>query len=152
MCSSDLNIQLPQIFWIDIEWLGVGNVRCGFIIDGKYYICHTFRHANDPSGSFVFGTYMTSARLAPRYEISYSGSGNNHQYKLKQICSTVISEGGYEGRSIVRHINTNLTSALDVGTSGTMTPVLAIKLNDASGTTGYIGINGIVIQIGRAHV
>ena len=140
-----MNITLPQIFWIDIEWLGVGNVRCGFIIDGKYYICHTFRHANVTNESSIYGTYMTSARLAPRYEISFLGTGNSHQYKLKQICSTVISEGGYEGKSIVRHINTNLTSALEVNTNGIMTPVIALKLNDKSGTSGYIGINGIVI-------
>ena len=30
-----LDITKAQIFWVDIEWLGVGDVRCGFVLDGK---------------------------------------------------------------------------------------------------------------------
>ena len=41
-----LDITKAQIFWMDIEWLGVGSVRVGFVIDGQYVICHTFHHAN----------------------------------------------------------------------------------------------------------
>jgi hypothetical protein len=31
-----LNLSHPQIMWMDFEWLGVGSVRCGFIINGQY--------------------------------------------------------------------------------------------------------------------
>jgi hypothetical protein len=31
-----LNISKAQIFWIDMEWLGVGNVRMGFIYNGQF--------------------------------------------------------------------------------------------------------------------
>jgi hypothetical protein len=31
-----LDITKAQISWMDIEWLGVGTVRCGFVIDGKF--------------------------------------------------------------------------------------------------------------------
>jgi len=139
--TPTLDITKPQIFWIDIEWLGVGNVRTGFIIDGQYYICHIFRHANDPSGSSTTGTYMTSAILSPRYEITYAGAGSGLGYTLKQICSTVISEGGFEGKSIIRHIG-NERSISNINVSGTFIPIIALKLDE---TGGSIDINGIII-------
>jgi hypothetical protein len=38
-----LDLTKPQILWMDFEWLGVGNVRCGFIINGEYIVCHTYQ-------------------------------------------------------------------------------------------------------------
>ena len=83
---------------------------------------------------------MTSAILSPRYEITYTGAGSGLAYTLKQICSTVISEGGFEGRSIIRHIG-NETSISNINVSGTFIPLIALKLDDASTTN----INGIII-------
>jgi hypothetical protein len=51
-----LDLTKSQIFWIDVEWLGVGSVRCGFIINGEYYVAHTFHHAN-----VLDSVYMTTA-------------------------------------------------------------------------------------------
>jgi hypothetical protein len=85
-----LDITKSQIFYTDIEWLGVGSVRIGVVIDGMFISCHTFNHAN-----LVPYTYITTACLPVRYEITNraatSGTSN-----LNQICSTVLSEGGYE--------------------------------------------------------
>jgi hypothetical protein len=142
--TPTLDITKPQIFWIDIEWLGVGSVRTGFVIDNTFYIAHIFRHANDPDGSSTYGTYMTSARLSPRYEIVYNGASSGLNYKLKQICSTVISEGGYEAKSIVRHIGyeANMTNIPNSGAGpSAWIPLMAIKLDD----TSKININGIMI-------
>jgi hypothetical protein len=85
-----LDMTKSQIFYTDIEWLGVGSVRTGVVIDGTFINCHTFNHAN-----LVAYTYITTACLPVRYEITNraatSGTSN-----LNQICSTVLSEGGYE--------------------------------------------------------
>lgn len=85
-----LDIIKSQIFYTDIEWLGVGSVRTGLVIDGTFINCHTFNHAN-----LIPYTYITTACLPVRYEITNraatSGTSN-----LNQICSTVLSEGGYE--------------------------------------------------------
>jgi hypothetical protein len=43
-----------QILWMDFEWLGVGSVRCGFVINGQYVVCHTFTNANE-----ITSVYMT---------------------------------------------------------------------------------------------
>jgi hypothetical protein len=138
--SPVLDPTKTQIFFIDIEWLGVGTVRTGFIINSIYYLAHCFYHANIDTT-----TYMTSARMAPRYEITYSGANLVNPYKLKQICSTVISEGGYEGRSIIRHAGINNISGITIpanATNNIQFAVTSIKLNDTSGNRG---INGIVI-------
>jgi hypothetical protein len=79
-----------NIFFMDIEWLGVGSVRCGFVIDGSFYIAHVFHHANSyPS------TYMNKATLPIRYEL-INGSSSTPAVGLRQICSSVMSEGGFE--------------------------------------------------------
>jgi hypothetical protein len=37
-----LDFSKTNIFTADLEWLGVGRVRCGFVLDGEYYYCHEF--------------------------------------------------------------------------------------------------------------
>ena len=123
-----LDLSHPQILWMDFEWLGVGSVRCGFIIDGQYIVCHTFNTAN------VYGTtvYMTTAILPVRYEIT---STSAVAATLTQICSSVMSEGGFEAVS-VEHVAsmTNLTASSYLTTS--YKPLISIRL--ASGRTGSI--------------
>jgi hypothetical protein len=115
-----LDLSKSQIFWCDIEWLGVGSVRCGFIINGKFYVSHTFHHSN-----IITGTYMTTACLPIRYEIL--NTQNSTGGTLKQICSTVITEGGYDAMSTVRHIGTdNFTKTLT--SNNVFVPFVTIKL------------------------
>ena len=116
-----LDLTKAQIFWTDIEWLGVGSVRCGFVIDGQLIHCHTFHHAN-----ITTGTYMTTACLPVRYEIENISATSGGSSTLKQICSSVISEGGYDLRGRPRSVaNTVLT---DLATSGTFYNLMSIRL------------------------
>ncbi len=101
--AKALDFSKAHIFWIDIEWLGVGSVRTGFVLNGRFILAHTFNHANIEDN-----TYMTSSQLPIRYEITY----NTGNATLKQICSTVISEGGYEATSIVRFVGSNSRNTL----------------------------------------
>ena len=115
-----LDLTKPQILWMDFEWLGVGNVRCGFIINGQYIVCHTYQNAN------VTGTsvYMTTAILPVRYEITNTGATSGSS-SLKQICSSVVSEGGLEPTSI-DHVARRATALTGVGT--TLLPLVSIRL------------------------
>jgi hypothetical protein len=47
---------------------------------------------------------------------------------LKQICSTVISEGGYELRGAQSSIGTTITSPKTLTTAGTNYPIVSIRL------------------------
>jgi hypothetical protein len=95
-----LDVSHAQIFWSDVEWLGVGSVRCGFVINGQFIVCHIFHHAN-----ILDKVYMTTASLPVRYELTSTGAAGT----MRAICSTVISEGGYSNRSQSRAIGTSLT-------------------------------------------
>lgn len=114
-----LDTTKAQIFWMDFEWLGVGSVRCGFVINGQFIVAHTFNHANTLST-----VYMTTAILPVRYEITNTGATASAG-SFKQICSTVISEGGYERR--VALYTAAMTAAASVGTS--WTPLVSIRLD-----------------------
>jgi hypothetical protein len=121
-----LDPTLTQILWSDIEWLGVGNVRAGFIINGAFIVCHTFQHANQPGNTRV---YMTTATLNPRYEITNTGATSGAT-TMKQICSTVISEGGYNPATTINYIS-NGAVATRIATGNTLTALASIRLNPA---------------------
>ena len=130
-----LDITKSNIFYIDMEWLGVGSVRTGFFINGTLFVTHTFHNANITGDT----TYMTSAEQSIRYEITNTADTGSSA-TMKQICSTVISSGGYQGRSQSRFAGRGLTYY-------TLTPaftfynLVSIRLRTA-------GINKIVVPNG----
>lgn len=120
-----LDLTKPQIFFSDIEWLGVGSVRCGFVINGQLIHCHSFHHANLSTAN---GAYMTTACLPIRYEI-FNTANTANTSSLDQICSSVISEGGYELRGRPRSAGQpNANTLYDMTAAGTFYPVVAIRL------------------------
>ena len=120
-----LDLTKSQILWLDMEWLGVGNVRIGFIINGTFIVCHTFQCAN-----ILDSTYITTASLPIRYEITNTGTVASAS-QLKQICSTVISEGGYELRGRQQAVGTPITDSYNLATAGTYYPIVSIRLKSA---------------------
>lgn len=116
-----LDITKSQIQFIDIEWLGVGTVRCGFVIDGAFVIAHKFHHANS-----ITGTYMTTASLPLRYEITSTGPSAT----LKHICNTVISNGGFTPSGYSNTVGRGLTY-YTMSTAGTLYHLVSLKLNNA---------------------
>lgn len=108
---DQLDKDKSHIFWIDFEWLGVGIVRTGFVVDGQFIQAHVFNQGN------AYGaTYMTTANLPVRYEITNTGGttykrvgyfdGENGVFlehrssststSLRSICASVMSEGGFD--------------------------------------------------------
>jgi hypothetical protein len=117
-----LDITKAQILFMDLEWLGVGTVRIGFVIDGNFYVCHKFHHAN-----IITSTYITTASLPIRYEITNTGATSGAS-TLKQICSTVLSEGGYQLNGLQQAIGIPVTTPRTLGTAGTFYPIVSIRL------------------------
>jgi hypothetical protein len=117
-----LDITKAQIHWIDVEWLGLGTVRTGFVLNGQLVHCHSFHHAN-----LITSTYMTTASLPVRYEITNLGTTASSS-TLKQVCSTVLSEGGYELRGAQSSIGTPIASPRDLTNISTDYPVVSIRL------------------------
>jgi len=119
-----------QIFWCDFEWLGVGSVRTGFVINGQYIVCHTFTNANE-----IGSVYMTTAILPVRYEIK--NLSNAVTASMKQICSTVLSEGGYEQYS-PSHLARRTTKLSNIQL--TFKPIVSVRL--ASTALGAVVLPG----------
>ena len=117
-----LDISKAQILWMDIEWLGLGSVRMGFIIDGRFIPCHVFHHANR-----IASTYISTGSLPLRYEIENTAATASNS-TLKQVCSTVISEGGYELRGAQQAVQVPIGSPRDLTTALTYYPVISIRL------------------------
>lgn len=122
---NPLDVSKSNIFWIDIEWLGVGDVRCGFVVDGQMIPAHIFHNDN-----LNLTTYMTTAILPVRYEIENTGTTASAS-KMKQICSTVMSEGGYELSGRARSAAIPLASPKNIPTTGTFTPIISLRLKDS---------------------
>ena len=129
-----LDITKAQILWMDIEWLGLGTVRVGFVINGKFIICHSFHHAN-----ILDSTYITTASLPLRYEITNKAATSGSK-TLKQVCSTVISEGGYELRGLQQAISTPILSPKSLATAGVFYPVISIRLKASPNRLDAIAI------------
>jgi hypothetical protein len=115
-----------QIMYADVEWLGVGSVRVGFVINGTYILCHTFNHANQSGNTKV---YMTTATLPIRYEITNTGTTASVS-TMTQICSTVISEGGYNSFGTTQTAGTGTTQKR-LASANTYYPVVSIRLNSS---------------------
>ena len=134
-----LDMTKAQIFWIDMEWLGVGSVRTGFVINGQFLVAHIFHHANS-----IASVYMTTASLPIRYEIENTGATSGSSV-MKQICSTVQSEGGYTPRTESRAASTAL-AGLALSNS-VPKPLVSIRLKadrqDAIVVPTYIDMYGI---------
>jgi len=139
--SITLDPTKAQIFWSDMEWLGVGTVRAGFIIDGKKILCHAFQHANIASA-----TYMTTASLPVRYEIE-NLDDTTVTGQMKQICSTVISEGGYELQGSSKSVGISPAAPVTLTATNTFYPIVSLRLKstrpDAVVVLSNISVAGI---------
>ena len=121
-----LYVDRTQIMFADVEWLGVGTVRVGFVIDGAYIICHRFNHANQSGNTRV---YMTTATLPIRYEITNTGTTIGASM-MTQICSSVVSEGGFQlaGSGNPRAASHLIGSPVTLPNNDSFLPVIAIRL------------------------
>jgi hypothetical protein len=117
-----LDVSKAQILWMDLQWLGVGTVRMGFVINDVYIICHEWQHAN-----IIASTYTTTASLPLSCEITNTGATASPS-TFKQICATVISEGGFALTGLQQSAGTPITAARTLVTAGAPYPVVSLRL------------------------
>lgn len=116
----ELDMTKAQIMFIDIEWLGVGRVRFGFVVDGAFIYCHQILNAN-----VLSSVYMSTPNLPLRYEITNDGTGAADT--LEHICSTVITEGGIEVAGITRAVSTAGTH-INADAADTLYAMIGLRL------------------------
>ena len=117
-----LDFTKAQIMWHDLEWLGVGTVRVGFVVNGIFYPVHYWNHAN-----IVTTTYMTTACLPVRAEINATAAiGSNATHTI--ICTSIISEGGYQLTGRTLSAGHTLAAPVRLPNDQSMKPIMSIRL------------------------
>lgn len=136
--AFNLDVTKTQLFYADYQWLGVGRVRVGFVHDGKTQIAHEFYHSNN-----LETAYWKNPNLPVRCELRNYTATTGYVYS-DQICSTVISEGGYReaGNDFA------ITGAKLALPKETTTGIFALRLK-----TGFNGeLNRGFIRLGQANM
>lgn len=118
-----LDTTKTNIFWIDFEWLGVGSVRYGVVINGNYICCHKTHHSN-----ILTLVYMSTPNLPVRWEIRTTANATD---QLTVICSTVMCEGGLQETGKMIAIDRGVT-ALTTGNNTNIYPLIAVNLASTS--------------------
>jgi hypothetical protein len=137
-----LDITKIQIFFLDIQWLGAGRVRCGFTIGGQKIIVHEFLHAN-----LISSVYTTSAVLPIRYAINNTTGAS--AATLNQVCSSVVWEGGTEPPSYEASVDNGVTSFL---ATTTLTSLLAVRLRASHIRASIAALDFSVANLGSKNI
>jgi hypothetical protein len=114
-----LDMTMGQIFVIDLQFLGVGTVRCGFEVDGNLYWCHFFHHSNRTAVQ----PYIATANLPVRWQVINTGTAASTT-TMYAVCASVMEEGSEEPRSIQYAASNGATG---IATSTTLKPILSIR-------------------------
>lgn len=118
---SGLTIDLTkgQIFWVDLQFLGMGTVRLGFEINGIQYLCHQIHHSNLTATQ----PYMATANLPVRWEVVNTGVASGTT-TMECCCAKVDSEGGFEIPGIQYSASRGATG---LSTTTTLKPLISIR-------------------------
>jgi hypothetical protein len=138
-----LDFTKAQIFTTDLEWLGVGRVRCGFVVDGEITYCHEFQHAN-----LINSVYMQTAILPLSYRIQ-NNTAQASGRTLKQICCSILSEGGYEPDGAIYSISHDLaaipnttgervTAGIRMASGRTGNVILPVRISTTTASTDVV--------------
>ena len=113
-----LDTTKTNIYIINFQWLGVGRVIYALDLDGVIIPVHQILNANNKTS-----VYMSTGTLPVRFEVSSQGGSDN---TFKQICASVISEGGQE---LVERVNV-VSNGLTTRTFSTRRSVISTRLSD----------------------
>ncbi len=120
-----LDISKSQIFFFDLEWLGVGRIRYGIFQGGNPYYVHEISNTNALTGDKL--VYMSTPNLPIRFELINSGSV---PVIMHHICSSVISEGGADITGPLRAVDLPTNTHIVVG-ANTTTAIIGIRLKQS---------------------
>ena len=132
-----LDLTKAQILYTDLEWLGVGIVRMGFVVDGNVYYAHTFKHANVSTG-----VYMQTAALPVRWEIRNTAASAGATFDCN--CASVASEGGNDYPGTLTSIDRGVTvQTFSSGVGTALRPLVSVRAQ-----TAYTRMTAFPEQIG----
>ena len=133
------------ILYMDFEWLGMGSVRCGFVIDGKFITAHTFLNANN-----LDTVYMQTANLPIRLEIETTDTIGSTAV-LQQVCSSVMSEGGYAPQGTRQLIGTSALAGVTLSSASTYYNLATIRIKSGRPYAVIVIAGADVLNVSNAN-
>lgn len=121
---------------LSYEWLGVGGVVMGFVIDNQIVPAHFFAHSN-----LVTDVYWRTPNLPMRWEVECAGAALPTA-TMKAICAAVISEGGAENIGLIR---SDYRSSTVTAAGGATVELLSIRLRCGGTTDGLNAITSAIV-------
>lgn len=91
------------IAFINRQWLGVGGVRMGFVINGRAIVCHFFSHVK------IQTPYTQNSRLPIRWEIEKVAGGSSQSATLASICASSQVLGEYTPLGFITSLPLSVT-------------------------------------------
>jgi hypothetical protein len=112
-----------NIYWVAMEWLGVGTTLFGIFSQGRPVLCHV--NTNENTNTLA---YMRTPNLPMRYWIE--NDGNGAATSMQTICSTIGSEGGIDPSGLATW-ESNAGTHIDANTADVIYALLGIRLKSA---------------------
>ena len=119
-----LDVTKTNIFIINFQWLGVGEIVFLVNIDGHNHCIHSIKNANNKDV-----VYMTNPNLPLRIEMITTSS--TPSISMRHICNNIISEGGFDDTALVLAYENGPISCEN---TSTIYPLIMIRLK-----TSHIG-------------
>lgn len=118
-----IDFEKTQILVIDFEWLGVGRVRWGFVVDGAIVYFHEMLNANTTDN-----VYMSSPNQPLRWEMRQTGAGSG---TFNYICASVNSEGSLNTTGKILSDNMG-TTHVNANSTASKYALMGIRLNSSN--------------------
>ena len=119
---TNINWSKTQLMFTDFQWLGVGRVRFGVVIDGQFKLFATSTGTNN-----LNNVYMKSPNQPVRYEIRSVSGGATGSFNM--ICSQVSLEGSIN--SLQKSTSVTAFTAQTKPTAYVTYPILGYRLNSS---------------------
>jgi hypothetical protein len=126
-----------QIFVMNYEWLGVGSVWFGLVVNGLLYWVHRADHAN-----VAAAVYMQTPNNPLRYEIAQTAPGDG---AMTAICSSINSEGGNDPNGKVLSIGRTTIAQANVADTNPEKVLLALRYRDV--TAAQVDIDILSVSV-----
>ena len=126
------NFTKQQLILFDYEWYGAGQVKVRWAIDGEIHTVHTFSHAN-----VIDSVWCQTPFLPIRCELENVTGETAGPHYLYQGSNSLSQEGASELAGVLVSQQNDIAGT-SLGTAGTFTPVISIKLKDTQ-------LGGIII-------
>jgi len=120
----DFNGGKTFIYWIGFEYLGVGDIFTGFVVNQNILLAHTISNRN----LLTTKPYMRTPNLYLNWEIERTVDGGTAD-SMSAICGTVNIEGGQDNTAYTIGLRRVTNYATPTGSAGTTRVVFMVRLN-----------------------